>query len=682
MAMMRATEHIPRTRPIVLVIGSVLVAILAFSLLVGMIAYGRVTRRNAEAHMLRHAVRRELSVIEDVAAQMTVLPSVQRVLRRRVDAGSYNYDLFEASRSLNLVQLSAPVIEYVYIRVHWSGSVVAPSLSADEGLVLSALHPGLTKGSWDAGIGSHPDARYVVLPFARDASVANTTMLPAFVRPSSFSADPDGTVVVLIHPERLLARVASQFPGNILAAVDASGTVVASTDSTVTPIDALVRRFSLSPPWRRALFPLVVAQMPADGLTWKVLSVSTHSVSLAAYRVVGVMVTSVVFALLLAALALAERSIPALPLSVRTTLSAMPTPGRHSAADETVALSGEDLSELRRVAIRLGIARNEPFRIVARRLSGPVGEGACVVSTPASGAIHLLAQPASPEPSGPRAQIGNLPYGLSDTHVGFARIPEAAREAVLAIEHAFFFEQELCVAYDDLPEPGERAITLAAEDEIRLSNSIAAGELEIAADVVRTTVAHGLSRPDRDVPGFRLFAATVASVILRAIGEGDLGTVESPANIVRIAQSTQTAAEIEAELLRLVEEAVSFVRERRAADREPALVRSVRAYVSEHYDDINLGVADVGFHFDLTPSYLSRIFRDQTGVSLLTFIHDTRIAHAKRLLGETNISVKEIARAVGFQESSTFIRIFKRRQSITPGAYRRSVVPSSQTNQS
>lgn len=68
----------------------------------------------------------------------------------------------------------------------------------------------------------------------------------------------------------------------------------------------------------------------------------------------------------------------------------------------------------------------------------------------------------------------------------------------------------------------------------------------------------------------------------------------------------------------------------------------------------------------MTPAYLSSIYKKCTGDSLLKFINQTRIDEAERLLAE-GISVVEAAERVGFRDSSTFIRTFKKFTGATPG---------------
>lgn len=96
------------------------------------------------------------------------------------------------------------------------------------------------------------------------------------------------------------------------------------------------------------------------------------------------------------------------------------------------------------------------------------------------------------------------------------------------------------------------------------------------------------------------------------------------------------------------------------------LCREVLEYIQENYGDPDLNISLTGQHFNMTPAYLSSIFRKETGESLLKVITMTRVREAEKLLKE-GASVVEVGEKVGFRDSSTFIRIFKKYMGVTPG---------------
>lgn len=73
--------------------------------------------------------------------------------------------------------------------------------------------------------------------------------------------------------------------------------------------------------------------------------------------------------------------------------------------------------------------------------------------------------------------------------------------------------------------------------------------------------------------------------------------------------------------------------------------------------------------FDISTSYLSRIFNKNMNTGLVDYIHKVRLENAKILL-LTNLSIKEIATKVGYNSSLALIRAFKKYEGNTPGKYR------------
>ncbi len=77
--------------------------------------------------------------------------------------------------------------------------------------------------------------------------------------------------------------------------------------------------------------------------------------------------------------------------------------------------------------------------------------------------------------------------------------------------------------------------------------------------------------------------------------------------------------------------------------------------------------AEVG----MSRRHLDRRFREETGLSLNEYYRNRRIQHATRMLSEPWHSVKEIAHRLNFSDTPHFVRVFKEKTGLSPGAYRR-----------
>jgi AraC-like DNA-binding protein len=84
---------------------------------------------------------------------------------------------------------------------------------------------------------------------------------------------------------------------------------------------------------------------------------------------------------------------------------------------------------------------------------------------------------------------------------------------------------------------------------------------------------------------------------------------------------------------------------------------------------------NVGFYADklsLTPKYLSKLVKNESGRSAPEWIDAYVILEAKNLLKHSNIAIKEIVYKLNFPNQSVFYKFFKMRTGMTPSEYRNS----------
>ena len=102
--------------------------------------------------------------------------------------------------------------------------------------------------------------------------------------------------------------------------------------------------------------------------------------------------------------------------------------------------------------------------------------------------------------------------------------------------------------------------------------------------------------------------------------------------------------------------------------RNPYVQRTLEI-IEERYTQ-NLKIRDIAEELDCNPSYLSRIFNEETELSFPLVLAHVRINHAKELLHTTTLSISEISAQCGFCNSSHFVKVFHEYEDITPLQYR------------
>jgi signal transduction histidine kinase/AraC-like DNA-binding protein len=114
---------------------------------------------------------------------------------------------------------------------------------------------------------------------------------------------------------------------------------------------------------------------------------------------------------------------------------------------------------------------------------------------------------------------------------------------------------------------------------------------------------------------------------------------------------------------------------------ENALVQQMLHYIDINYNkQITLNKAAAVIHHN--PKYLSRLFKSITGISFSTYKQKVRVEHACRLLVESNDTIDEISYQVGYLNTESFSRTFKKFKQETPSAYRDTHTKASRTESS
>ena len=100
------------------------------------------------------------------------------------------------------------------------------------------------------------------------------------------------------------------------------------------------------------------------------------------------------------------------------------------------------------------------------------------------------------------------------------------------------------------------------------------------------------------------------------------------------------------------------------------VMEKVEHYVMEHISE-DFKREDIANALYFNPSYLSHIFKAETGISLNKFINQLRIKEAKRLFDTTNLSVGTVAMDTGYYNFSYFSKQFKEIYHMTPSEYKK-----------
>ena len=256
------------------------------------------------------------------------------------------------------------------------------------------------------------------------------------------------------------------------------------------------------------------------------------------------------------------------------------------------------------------------------------------------------------------ALIGDIQQGMEGIHSSFVAASEAA-------EYIQLLEADI-IMYDDIKNL-QIKYYYPIEMEQKIINTIKIGDSAAAQENIFKIIDINYSDNKRSIDICRCLIFDMMGTLLKAADLSGCGNVFTDMDISRKLSAKLPLNVIKDRFRTIVELICKKILETQSKhENNNQLSRKIMDFINSNYQDPDLNISLVGLHFDITPAYISTLFKKQTGESLLGYINTVRIEEAKKLL-EEGISVVETAQRVGFLNSGAFIRVFKRNTGITPG---------------
>ena len=137
--------------------------------------------------------------------------------------------------------------------------------------------------------------------------------------------------------------------------------------------------------------------------------------------------------------------------------------------------------------------------------------------------------------------------------------------------------------------------------------------------------------------------------------------------LIDMAATTEEVYSLQNDLLRTYCRKMSDLSKNRVVSRHIVVaIDYIRSHIQE-----NLTVESIADSLSLNSSYLSKLFKQEMGITLSRYIRDQKINVACNMLRHLDESSLTIANYLGFSSQSHFIQVFKKTTGLTPEEYRR-----------
>lgn len=254
-----------------------------------------------------------------------------------------------------------------------------------------------------------------------------------------------------------------------------------------------------------------------------------------------------------------------------------------------------------------------------------------------------------------------------------AKIPDLYHEVINAIEYGNFYGIENFIFYDNLKlESAMMSVrTYNTADENALIYNIKEGNYKESQKIIEELLFLQDSGMYLDKWKSNWMAYNIINTITKSIDSADERDTSEILNYISGIDQCDNIDEMKMFFEKLLELCIGFNKKRNIKDER--VYDMVKKLVDSNITNECLNVFWVGEELGMSSLYLSRIFKNYSGIKLSSYINNMRIEQAKqKLLSNCSLKIEEISMLVGFSNTRTFLKVFKEKEGVTPTQFRNS----------
>jgi len=261
--------------------------------------------------------------------------------------------------------------------------------------------------------------------------------------------------------------------------------------------------------------------------------------------------------------------------------------------------------------------------------------------------------------------------GISRTYDGVLGAYKACREAADALKYRILFGQRTILHIDDVQANSAAKAQYPKELERSLLDAVKMADREKTETLLdqffRELSGQYQNYSDYQIAVTRFFVNLIRILQDSGISYPDLLGCDPP--LLEQLHSLSSVEEMRSWFRESVIEPITRVYEEQRQKRYRSISQEVLQLIHERYDtDLTLESCSNELHYH--PSYISKVLRQELGVSFSDYLLQYRLGKAKEMLEHTDMKIAEIAETLRYHNSQNFIRSFRKFYGLTPGAYR------------
>ncbi|MED1664080.1 AraC family transcriptional regulator [Brevibacillus laterosporus] len=247
-------------------------------------------------------------------------------------------------------------------------------------------------------------------------------------------------------------------------------------------------------------------------------------------------------------------------------------------------------------------------------------------------------------------------------------------EAQMALKDRFFQGNQLVLpkrTKQDRDSKSRRNSSILSKNRADVIASVRIGDERATLEALRTLL-HDMTMVDQqDVESFQSEVVEIITAMSRTVLELGADASTILAENARFIQDLYKTIRYDTFLQKVERYSISLVQqgEQLGMKKYSPVIRNAVLYVKEHLGE-KIGLNEVAQNCCLSVYHFSHLFQRETGYSFIEYVHHMKLQKAVIYLETTDLSIKEIAFELGFEDANYFSRLFKRHMNMSPREYR------------
>lgn len=265
--------------------------------------------------------------------------------------------------------------------------------------------------------------------------------------------------------------------------------------------------------------------------------------------------------------------------------------------------------------------------------------------------------------------------GVGNVYSEMEKIRESYREAKDALKCRFVSGEETVICFRDIYPYYDADSSAGMNEDVihELGNVIRISDAEKAAAVLDEALDY-LKKSGRERDKVLIFSVETLAEIMKILSELKVNIQSELLNyptVIAGVFSLDTFEEVREYIKKIVREACITI-QAEMSDKEKNLVHKVKDYITDHYYQEDISLNSLAQQYFVNSSYLSRVFKEKTGVTFTGYLFDVRMKEAENLVLSTDLKAYEIAERVGISDSHYFSSCFKKHTGMSIAEYKKS----------